>query len=127
VVVVLGGVYPPAEATTPAVDAAVNNTCATGKKDTEVSNVIAFFNPLSRKPRRNMLRECFNITPNASGGITIACKTCLNFAVSNCFSLLLEHLIYSLTIILSPSIFRPGSGGPSMQLLHKDLPCNVQE
>jgi hypothetical protein len=126
-VVVLGVVSPPAEAMTPAINAVVNSTHAAGKKDTEVSNVILFFNPLSRKPRCNTLHDCFNITPNAPGGITIACKTCLNFGVSNCFSLLLEHLIYSLTIVLSPSISRPASGGPSTQLLHEDMPCNVQE
>jgi hypothetical protein len=126
-VVVLGVVSPPAEAKTPAVNAAINSTYTAGKKDTEVSNIIVFFNPLSRKPRCNMLHDCFNITPNASGGITIACKTCLNSGVSNSFSLLLECLIYSLTIVSSPSIFRPVSGGPSMQLLHKDMPCNVQE
>jgi hypothetical protein len=126
-VVVLGIDSPLAEAATPAVDAAVNSTRAAGKNDTEVSNLIAFFNPLSKKPRCNTLRDSFNITPNASGGITIACKTCLNFGVSNCFTLLLERLIYSLTIVLSPSIFRPGSGGPSIQLLHEDTPCNVQE
>jgi hypothetical protein len=126
-VVVPGVVSPPAEAKTPAVDMAVNSTRAAGKKDTEVSDVIAFFNPLSRKPRCNTLCDCFNITPNASRGITIACKTCHNFGVSNCFSLLLECLLYSLTIGLSPSIFRPGSGGPSTQLLQEDTPCNVQE
>jgi hypothetical protein len=126
-VVVLGVVSPPAEAKTLAFHAAINSTHATGKKDTEVCNVLPFFNLLSRKPRCNTLRDCFNTTPNASGGITIACKTCLNFGVSNCFSLLLERLIYSLTIVLSPSIFRPGSGGPSTQLLHKKTPCNVQE
>jgi hypothetical protein len=126
-VVVLGVVSPPAEAMTLAVYVAVNSTCTAGKKDTEVSNVIALFNPLSRKPRCNTLCDCCNITPNASGGITTACMTCLNFGVSNCFSLLLEHLIYSLTIVLSPSIFRPGSGRPSTQILHEDMPCNVQE
>ncbi len=87
-VVFLGAVSPPTEATTPAVDAAVNNTHAAGKKDTEVSNVITFFNPQSKNPRCNMLRDCVNITPNASGGITIACKTCLNFGLSNCLLLL---------------------------------------
>jgi hypothetical protein len=75
-VVVLGVVSLPAEAMTPAVDAAVNSTHTAGKKDTEVSSVIIFFNPLSKKPRCNMLCDCSNITPNASGGITIACKTC---------------------------------------------------
>jgi hypothetical protein len=115
-VVILGVVSPPAEATTPAVDAAINSTHRAGKKNTAVSNSIAFFIPLSKKPRCNTLHDCFNITPNASGGITIAFKTCLNFGVSNFFSLLLKTLIYSLSIVLSPSIFRPGSGGPSMQL-----------
>jgi hypothetical protein len=42
-VVVLGVVSSPAEAMTPAANAAVNSTRAAGKKDTEVSNVIAFF------------------------------------------------------------------------------------
>jgi hypothetical protein len=115
-VVVLGVVSPPAEAMTSDVNAAINSTCAAGQKDTEVNDEIAFFNPLSRKPRCNMLRDCFNITPNVFGGVTIACKTCLNFGVINCFSLLLVRLIYSLTIVLSPSIFRPGRGGPSTQL-----------
>jgi hypothetical protein len=126
-VVVLGEVFSPAEATTPAVNAAVNRSCAAGTKDTEVSYVIAFFNPLSKKPRCNTLHDCFNITPNASGGITIACKTCLNFRVSNCFLFLLECLIFSHTIVLSSSIFRPGSKGHSTQLLQEDTPCNVQK
>ncbi len=109
---------------------AINSTHAAGK-DTEVSNVIAFFNPQAtsgKKRRCNMLRDCFNISPNAPGGITIACKSCLNFGVSNCFLVLLEQLIYSHTIVLSSSpVFRSGCGGPSMQLMHKDIPYNVQE
>ncbi len=110
-VVVLGVVSPPAEPTTLAVNAAVNSTGAAGKKDTEGSNVIAFSNPQSKKPRCNMLCDCFDITLNASRGIIIACKNCLNFGVSSCFLLLSKWLIYSHTIVLSSSIFIPGCGG----------------
>jgi hypothetical protein len=88
-VIVLGVVSPPAEATSLAVDVAVNDsTHAASKMDTEISNVIAFFNPISKKPRCNMLRDCYNITPMVSRGFTIACKRCHNFGVSNCFLLL---------------------------------------
>ncbi len=89
-VIVLGVVSPPAEATSPAVDVAINDsTHAARKMDTEISDVIAFFNPISKKPRCNTLRDCFNTTPMVSGGFTIACKSCHNFGVSNCFLLLL--------------------------------------
>jgi hypothetical protein len=88
-VIVLGVVSPPAEATSPAVDVAINDsTHAASEMDTEVSDVIAIFNPISKKPRCNTLRDCFNITPMASGGFTVACKSCHNFGVSNCFLLL---------------------------------------
>ncbi len=82
--VVILGFVSPAEATTTAVN---TSTHASGK-DTEVSNVIAFFNPQAtsgKKPRCNTLHECFNITLNVSGGMMIACKNCTNFGVSNCF------------------------------------------
>jgi hypothetical protein len=126
-VVVLGVVSPSAEAITPAVSVAINSTCAAGKKDTEVSFVITFFNPQSKNPRCITPCDCFNITSKASGGITIACKMCLNFWVSNCFLLLSEHLNYFHTIVLSSSMFKPGHGGPSTYLLHEDMPCNGQE
>ena len=88
-VIVLGVVSPPAEATSLAVDVAVNDsTHAASKMDTEISNVIAFFNPISKKPRCNTLCNCFNITPMASGGLTVVCKSCNYFGVSNCFLLL---------------------------------------
>jgi hypothetical protein len=69
---------------TPAVNA---STPATAGKDTEVSNILAFFNPLAntaKKPRCNMLCGCFKITPNVSGGMIIECKNCTLFGVSNC-------------------------------------------
>ena len=89
-VVVLGAVFvPPAEATSPAVNLAINDsTHAAGKEDTEISYVVAFFNPISKKPRCNTLRNCFDITPMASGGLTVVCKSCNYFGVSNCFLLL---------------------------------------
>jgi hypothetical protein len=68
---------------TPAVNA---STPAAAGKDNEVSNVLTFFNPLansSKKPRRNMLRGCFKIALNASGGMIIQCKNCTHFGVSN--------------------------------------------
>jgi hypothetical protein len=114
-VVVLSVVSPPAEAKTPAVDAAVSSTRTAGMKETEVKNAIALFNPLSKKPRCNTLRDCFNITPNASGRITITYKTCLNFGVSNCFLLLLERLI-----ILSPSFYLPLFSDQEVEVLQ----CN---
>ncbi len=65
----------------------VSTNAAVGK-DTEVSNIIAFFNPLAntaKKPRCNMLRGCLNITVNASGGgMIIECKKCTQFGVSKC-------------------------------------------
>jgi hypothetical protein len=88
-VVILGDVFPPAEATSPAVNVSINDsTHAASKMDTEISNVIAIFNPISKKPRCNTLRNCFKITPMTSGGFTVACKSCHNFGVSNCFLLL---------------------------------------
>jgi len=68
----------------------VSTHAATGK-NTEVSNIIAFFNPqasTAKKPRCNMLRGCFKVTVNASGGgMIVECKTCTMFGVSNCFFL----------------------------------------
>ena len=47
-----------------------------------------FFNHLAntaKKPRCNMLRGCFNITVNVSGGgMIIECKNCTQFGVSKC-------------------------------------------
>jgi hypothetical protein len=64
------------------------STHAAAGKDTEVSNIITFFNPqanTAKKPRCNMLRGCFNITVNASGGgMIIECKNCTQFGVSKC-------------------------------------------
>jgi hypothetical protein len=89
-VVVLGAVFvPPAEATSPAVDLAINDsTHAAGKEDTEISDVVAFFNPISKKARCNTLHNCVDITPMVSGGLTVVCKSCNHFGVSNCFLLL---------------------------------------
>ncbi len=68
---------------TPAVNA---STHAAGK-DTDVSNIIAFFNPLAnttaKKPWCNMLRGCFKITPSTSVGMIIECKNWTMFGVSN--------------------------------------------
>ncbi len=65
------------------------STHAAASKNTEVSNIIAFFNPqasTAKKPRYNMLRGCFKVTVNASGGgMIVECKTCTMFGVSNCF------------------------------------------
>jgi hypothetical protein len=74
-VVVLGAVFvPPAEATSPAINLAINDSIhAAGKEDTEISDVVAFFNPISKKPRCNTLRNCFDITPMASGGCVCVC------------------------------------------------------
>jgi hypothetical protein len=88
--VVVVDVVSPASTTTeypctPPVDV---STDAAAGKDTEVSDIIAFFNPLAntaKKPRCNMLRGCFNITVNASGGgMIIECKICTQFGVSKC-------------------------------------------
>jgi hypothetical protein len=50
--IVIGGVSLPAEATSSAIDVAVNDsTYAASKMDTEISDAIAFFNPISKKPR----------------------------------------------------------------------------
>jgi hypothetical protein len=88
-VIVLGIVSPPAEVTSPAVDVAVNDsTHSASNVDTEISNIIAFFNPISKKLRCNMLHDCFNVTLMSSRGFTIACKSYHNFGVSNCFLLL---------------------------------------
>ncbi len=65
---------------TPAVNA--RKSAAAGKDSTEMSNIVAFFNPLAntvKKPRCNMLRGCFKITPNASCGMIIECKNLLSF------------------------------------------------
>jgi hypothetical protein len=69
-VVVLGAVFvPPAEATSPAINLSINDsTHAAGKEDTEISDVVAFFNPILKKPRCNTLCNCFDITPMASRG-----------------------------------------------------------
>ncbi len=89
-VVVLGAVFvAPAEATSPAISLAINDsTHAAGNEDTEISDVVVFFNPISKKPRCNTLRNCFDITPMASRGLTVVCKSCNYFGVSNCFLLL---------------------------------------
>jgi hypothetical protein len=55
-VIILGVVSPPDEAKSPAADVAVNDsTHAASKMHTEISYVIAFFNPISKKPRCNTL------------------------------------------------------------------------
>jgi hypothetical protein len=115
----------------PAVNA---STPAAVGKDTEVTNVFTFFNPLAntaKKPRCNMLRGCFKITPNVSGGMIIQYKNCTHFGASNCiFFIQKECLMYQLylSVILEfSSIFRPESGSPSTQLLQEETPCNVWE
>jgi hypothetical protein len=61
---------------------------ATAGKDKEVRNVIAFINPQAntvkvKKPRCHMLRICFKITPNASGGMIVECKNHTKHGISN--------------------------------------------
>jgi hypothetical protein len=76
----------------PAVNA---STPAAAGKDTEVSNILALFNPLAntaKKPRCNMLHGCFKITPNASGGMITQCKNCTHFGVSDCIFLFRKYV-----------------------------------
>jgi hypothetical protein len=89
-VAILGVVSPP-DALTPAVKTntrdhftlAADGSTHASRKETEVSNIIAFFNPLpaiaSKKPRCNTLRECFHVTPNGGEGVIVTCKNCTKF------------------------------------------------
>lgn len=86
--VVMLDVVSPASTTenpcTPTVNA--RKSTAAKKDSTEVSNIVAFFNPLAntaKKPRCNMLRGCFQITPDPSCGMIVECKNCIHFGVSN--------------------------------------------
>ncbi len=89
--VVILGVVSPSDALTPAVKTntrdhftlAIDGSTHASHKETEVSNIIAFFNPLpviaSKKPRCNTLRECFHVTPNGGEGVIVTCKNCTKF------------------------------------------------
>ncbi len=96
-VVVLDVVSPASTAKNPYTPTVNASTPAAAGKDTEVSNTLAFFNPLAntaKKPRCNMLRGCFKITPNASGGMIIECKNCTHFWVSNFIFLFRKYVLY---------------------------------
>jgi hypothetical protein len=117
---------------TPAVNA--RKSAAAGKDSTEVSNIVACFNPLAntaKKPRCNMLRGCFKITPNASCGMIIECKDCAHFGVGNCIILFRMYVSYinsnPLLFLNSPLYLQTRSGSTSMQLLQEDTLCNVRE
>ena len=74
----LGVVVSPADALTPAFKSGTQDLLSTPAVKTEVTNVFAFFNPqASKKPRCSTLRDCFNITHNELGGITVTCKNAL--------------------------------------------------
>ena len=78
----LGVVVSPADALTPAFKSGTQDLLSTPAVETEVTNVFAFFNPqASKKPRCNTLRDCFDITPNELGGITVKCKNCNKFGL----------------------------------------------
>jgi hypothetical protein len=80
---------------TPTVNA--HKSAAAKKNSTEVSNIVAFFNPLAntaKKPRCNMRRGCFKITPDASCGMIVECKNCFHFGVSNRIIVLRRNVLY---------------------------------
>jgi hypothetical protein len=97
-VVVLDVVSPASTTKNPCMPAVnARKSAAAGKDSTEVSNIVAFFNPLAntaKRPRCNMLRGCFKITPNASCGMIIECKNCAHFGVSNCIILFRRYVSY---------------------------------
>jgi hypothetical protein len=69
-----------------------HKSAAAGKDSTEVSNIVAFFNPLAntaKKPRCTMLHGCFKINPGM-----IECKNCAHFWVSSCILLFRRYVSY---------------------------------
>ena len=81
--------------------AAVDASTRAAGKDTEVSNIIALFNPLAntaKKPRCNMLCGCFKITSNTSGGMIIECKNCTKVGLAISFFLFKKY-VYSYIIL----------------------------
>jgi hypothetical protein len=84
-VVVLDVVCPATTTKNPCTPPVNASTHAAAGKNTEVSNIIAFFNPQASTAKKHMLRGCFKVTVNASGGgMIVECKTCTMFGVSNC-------------------------------------------
>jgi hypothetical protein len=83
---------------TPAANAL--ESAAAGKDSTEVSNIVAFFNPLAntaKKPRCNILFGCFKITPGGSCGMIFECKNYASFGVSNCIILFRRYALYTIS------------------------------
>ena len=82
-VAMLDVVFPATTAKNPCTPTVNARKSAAARKDsTEVSNIVAIFNPLAnaaKKPKCNMLRGCFKITPDASYGMIGKCKNFFHF------------------------------------------------